>query len=250
MKPDQLRNLLTELETRVGRAERSYAQTGHIAQPLGAVKADIRRHLSKADSLRAAHVASLEKQIAKIPIPDDRWNLANLLLGLKIGLNQMGPDELLESLPGQKPAAFQFGFDDDRIVVVDQPLRTLDREKDIAATALEAATEKGVYVGEQLALSNCSPRLRDAFRALQDKREARANIIQVGMYNQTCAASCGAMLTNYLRHSSNSYAPMSNWFSPQRPSLKTGGCFAKMQSTSIEIPSMHSLRAHWLSCAI
>lgn len=46
MKPDQLRNLLTELETRVGRAERSYAQTGHIAQPLGAVKADIRRHLS------------------------------------------------------------------------------------------------------------------------------------------------------------------------------------------------------------
>ncbi|MGO6908028.1 hypothetical protein ACCS96_49015, partial [Rhizobium ruizarguesonis] len=83
-------------------------------------------------------------------------------------------------------AAFQFGFEGERVVVVDQPLRTRERDRDIAAAALEAATEKGVYVGEQLAQSNCSPRLREAFKSLQDKLEARANIIQVGMYNQTC----------------------------------------------------------------
>ncbi|TAV48759.1 hypothetical protein ELI30_10815 [Rhizobium leguminosarum] len=122
MKPDKLRNLLTELEARVVRLEQSYERTNDSTVPLAALKAEIRRHFSKVDSLRAADVVSLEKQIANIPIPDDQRNLANLLLGLKFGLNQLGPNELLESLPGQKTAAFQFRFDDDVLKVVDQPV--------------------------------------------------------------------------------------------------------------------------------
>jgi hypothetical protein len=117
--------------------------------------------------------------------------LNNLFLGMKIGLSQLGPDEILESLPGQKPAAFQFGFENEQVVVVDQPLRSTAREREIASSALEAAIEKGAYVGEQLSQSNSSPRLKDAFKALQDKLEARANIIQIGMFNQTCGRVLG-----------------------------------------------------------
>ncbi|CAN7266270.1 hypothetical protein [Rhizobium sp. LjRoot258] len=154
------------MEKRLVRAERRYDPNQSVFHQLTVIRAEVRRCLSKVDSLRPADIKALEQQIELLQISDDRFSLANLIAGLKIGLNQMEPEDVLETLPGQKPAAFQFGFDGDRIIVVDQPLRVRDRDKDIAAAALEAATEKGVYVGEHLALSNCSPRLRDAFRAL------------------------------------------------------------------------------------
>ncbi|PDT02408.1 hypothetical protein CO666_20665 [Rhizobium chutanense] len=163
------------------------ARKDHFTANLSRLRAEVQRLLSKVDTLRAPDIAALELNLSVIPIQDlDRSSLNNLLLGMKIGLNQLGPEDVLDALPGQRPAAFQFGFEGERVVVVDQPLRTRERDKDIAVAALEAATEKGAYVGEQLALSNCSPRLKDAFRSLQDKLEARANIIQIGMYNQTC----------------------------------------------------------------
>ncbi|MGW9949810.1 hypothetical protein J2W92_005161 [Rhizobium leguminosarum] len=186
MKPDKLRNLLTELEARIVRLERSFARADHIALPLASVKAEVRRHLSKIDALRAADVASLEKQITDIPIPDDDRSLANLLLGLKFGLNQLGPDELLESLPGQKTAAFQFRFDGDVLKVVDQPLHPSSREKDIAMAALEGAVEHGEYVIGDLAATNASPRLKEAFRQLQTTMAGYKNIVQVGARAQIC----------------------------------------------------------------
>ncbi|NKL84518.1 hypothetical protein [Rhizobium leguminosarum] len=185
MKPDKLHNLLQEMDTRVARMQR--ARKDHFTANLSGLRTEVQRLLSKVDTLRSSDIAALELMLSVIPIHDmDRSSLSNLLLGMKIGLNRLGPEEMLEAVPGQKPAAFQFGFEGERVVVVDQPLRTRERDRDIAAAALEAATEKGVYVGEQLAQSNCSPRLREAFKSLQDKLEARANIIQVGMYNQTC----------------------------------------------------------------
>jgi len=107
IKPDKLRNLLVELETRVDRLERSYSRTNlTTGSPLVALRAEVRRHLAKVDSLRAGDVASLEAMAAKIPIPAGHQSLDNLILGLKIGLNQLGPDELLEALPGQRLQRF------------------------------------------------------------------------------------------------------------------------------------------------
>ncbi|MBB3743765.1 hypothetical protein FHX10_003264 [Rhizobium sp. BK591] len=186
MKPDKLRNLLIELEGRVSRLERTYERSDHIAIPLAAVKAEVRRYLSKVDSLRAADVAALEKQIRNIPIPDDQPNLANLVLGLKFGLNQLGPDELLESLPGQKTAAFQFRLDEDVLKVIDQPLRPSSREKEMAMAALEAAVEHGHYVISDLAATNSSPRLKEAFRQLQVTIAGYKNVVQVGVRAQIC----------------------------------------------------------------
>ncbi|MBY5798404.1 hypothetical protein [Rhizobium leguminosarum] len=185
MKPDKLSNLLQEMDTRVARMQR--ARKDHFTANLSRLRAEVQRLLSKVDTLRTSDIAALELTLSVIPINDlDRSSLNNLLLGMKIGLNRLGPEDVLDVVPGQKPAAFQFAFEGSRLVVVDQPLRTRERDKDIAEAAMEAATERGVYVGEQLAQSNCSPRLRESFRSLQDKLEARANIIQVGMYNQTC----------------------------------------------------------------
>ncbi|KAF5887448.1 hypothetical protein [Rhizobium sp. PEPV16] len=215
MKPDKLRNLLQSVDTRLSRAEKSLVdidgrsgQTNDVVKMLADLRAETRRQISKVDSLRPVHVSAIEKQALQLryvaasrlsafgpntpisgplqAISDDTIGISNLLSGLMIGMNQLEPEEVLESLPGQKPAAFQFGFEGERLVIVDQPLRARERDREIAIAALEAATEKGVYVVEQLAVSNCSPRLKDAFRSLQDKLEARANIIQVGMYNQTC----------------------------------------------------------------
>lgn len=215
MNPDKLRNLLQSIDIRLARAEKDIiavdgrvGPASNVVQELTVLRAEVRRQLSKVDALKRADVSLIEQRVGLLrkvatnrlhaygkstpiseplrAIMDDSLGLTNLIAGIRIGLNQLGPEDVLESLPGQKPAAFQFGFEGDRFVVVDQPLRTRERDKDIAAAALDAATEKGAYVSEQLAQSNCSPRLRDAFRTLQDKLEARANIIQVGMYNQTC----------------------------------------------------------------
>ncbi|ACI54761.1 hypothetical protein Rleg2_1469 [Rhizobium leguminosarum bv. trifolii WSM2304] len=185
MKPDKLRNLLQEMDNRVGRMQRE--RKDHFTTNLSGLRAEVQRILGKVDTLQTQDIAALELMLSVIPFHDhDRASLRNLLLGMRIGLNRLDPEDVLEAVPGQKPAAFQFGFEGERVVVVDQPLRTRERDRDIAAAALDAATEKGVYVGDQLAQSNCSPRLRDAFKSLQDKLEARANIVQVGMYNQTC----------------------------------------------------------------
>ncbi|MDQ0561459.1 hypothetical protein QO004_003253 [Rhizobium mesoamericanum] len=153
MKPDKLRNLLVELETRVDRLERSYSRTttASIIAPLATLRAEVRRHLAKVDSLRASDVASLEEMVAQVLIPVGHQGLDNIILGLKIGLNQLGPDELLDVLPGQKTAAFHFSVDDDALKAIDQPLRPSSREKDMAMAALEGAVEHGEYVIGELA---------------------------------------------------------------------------------------------------
>jgi hypothetical protein len=219
MRPDKLRNLLQEMDTRLARIERAIQKSdprfegaGFAGKKLNELRSEVRRQLGKIDTLRTADVERLEGLIGTLQnLAEGRYEqengshvsghvrvllhdfagIANLTAGLRIGLNQLGPDEVLDTVPGQKPAAFQFGFEGDRVVVVDQPLRTREREKDIAAAALDTAMEKGAYVNDQLSLSNCSPRLRDAFTTLQEKLETRANIIQIGMYNQTCGRVLG-----------------------------------------------------------
>ncbi|NEJ73756.1 hypothetical protein GR197_24985 [Rhizobium phaseoli] len=186
MRPDRLRNLLQEMEARLVRAEKSYALNDSILQKLTSTKAEVRRHLSKVDSIRIADVDALEQRIRNLQISDDSLGLPNLILGMKIGLNQLGPEDLLEATPGQKLAAFSFEFEDGTLRVVDQPLRPGLRERDIALAALEAALEQGEYVNQDLAATNASPRLKEAFERLQATMRSHTNIVQIGARAQIC----------------------------------------------------------------
>ncbi|GAC1040865.1 hypothetical protein [Rhizobium sp. No.120] len=215
MKADKLRNLLQEMEKRLIRVEKSVLEidgsrdgTHQILQQLITLKSEVRRLLSKVDSLRVDGVAKLETQIEELRevarrtmsghLRDDRLitvmraialdnlGLLNLSAGLKIGLNQIGPKDVLEATPGQKTAAFKFAFEKEVLAVVDQPIKPHEREKDIAFAALETAFEHGEYVNRDLAGTNASPRLRDAFLRLQSSLASNRNIVQVGANAQIC----------------------------------------------------------------
>ncbi len=185
MKPDKLRNLLQEMDARVGRMQRD--RKDHFTANLSGLRSQVQRLLGKVDTLRASDITALEVTLSAIPVNDlDRSSLNNLLLGLKIGLNQLGPDDVLEVTPGQKTAAFTFGLEADAIKVVDQPVRAYGREADIAMAALEAAVEHGEYVNEDLFATNASPRLKDAFHRLQATMLSHSNIVQIGARAQIC----------------------------------------------------------------
>ncbi len=186
MKPDRLRNLLKEMETRLVRAEKTYRRSSDVGQIHDDIKADVRRYLSKVDSLGHSDINALETKVNQLTGTGHDLGLLNQIAGLKIGLNQLGPDEILDALPGQKTAAFQFIIDDDIIRVVDQPLRPSSREKDMAMAALEGAIEHGAYVASELAATNLSPRVKEAFQQLQTTMGGYKNIVQVGSRAQIC----------------------------------------------------------------
>ncbi len=174
------------METRITRAQKASSSNRDIPE-LDALKVAARRCLGKVDKLNAIDVAGLEKLVAQLPMDGDPLRLTNLIAGLKIGLNQLGPDDILDATPGQKLAAFSFGYDGEILKVVDQPIKAYERESDIAMAALEAAIQNGVYVNEDLQATNISPRVRDAFARLQTTMSSYTNIVQIGANAQICS---------------------------------------------------------------
>ncbi|NTF55033.1 hypothetical protein G6K93_34300 [Agrobacterium rhizogenes] len=185
MKPDRLGNILEEMETRITRTQKASSNAG--APELDALKAAVRRCRAKLDKVNIADISGLEKLVANLPYEGDPLRFNNLIAGLKIGLNQMGPDDILDATPGQKLAAFQFGYEGEVLKVVDQPIKPYEREKDIAMAALEAAIQNGIYVNEDLQATNVSPRVRDAFARLQTTMSSYTNIVQIGAGAQICS---------------------------------------------------------------
>lgn len=213
MKTDKLRNLLVELDTRLRRFEGSSSKSAdNRAEALltlaliSKLRSDVRRQVAQIDTLDREKVVALERQIDEIrdsaslasydrsspqfaefeSLVTDKIGLLNLTAGLKIGLNQVEPDDVLELVPGQKTAAFQFEFKDDVLVVVDQLPRTTSREALVAESALAAAIEHASQVAVDLDRSNCSPRLKEAFASLRRTLESHMNIVQVGQYAHVC----------------------------------------------------------------
>ncbi|KAB1086372.1 hypothetical protein F4V91_07975 [Neorhizobium galegae] len=206
MKATKLFNLLTEIDTRLNRLEKSaisyrepLVRTNIKAQPFFALRDEVRRQLPKVDALREADVAGLERLIrglqdftiaspplSKSPQRFDVSGFSNLVNGLRIGLSQLSPVEMLEAVPGQKTASFAFGFRNDMLTVIDQPLLLHPGEEDLARAALENAIEQGVYLNEDVGNSNASPRLKEGFARLQSALESRANIVQIGSRAQIC----------------------------------------------------------------
>lgn len=213
MKTEKLRNLLVELDTRLRRFEGSNsnaaddrAQAQRTLTLISKLRSDIRRQVAQIDTLDREKVVALERQVEEIrdaaslaaydrsslqfssfqSLVTDKVGLLNITAGLKIGLNQLEPDDVLELVPGQKTAAFQFEFREDVLVAVDQLPRTTAREALIAEAALAAAIDHASEVAVDLDRSNCSPRLKDAFARLRRTMETHKNIVQVGQYAHVC----------------------------------------------------------------
>ncbi|MGV2136929.1 hypothetical protein ACQZ45_03020 [Agrobacterium sp. 16-2014-1-2a] len=215
MKTDKLQNILRDLDVRLRRSEgemRSASSNPESIREMltrfSHLKSNIRRLSSKPDAINFDEVQALDLQIDQLAdaaartrstlltshplhrvlgdIVHNGAGLSRLTSGMKIGLNQITPDNLLEMTPGQKTAAFQFDYQNDALVVIDQPLRSSERERDFAEAAIESAVEHGAYVLADLEGTNVSPRLRAAFTSLQATLEAHKNIVQIGQKAQIC----------------------------------------------------------------
>lgn len=278
MKPERLGNLLREIDKRLIRIEDSLRQAADasssevlVRQPLFALKAEVRRFLSKVESMREPDLLNLERMVddlreaagrdmahnspARDPLAavfHDEFALRALTAGLRIGINQIGPDEVLEAVPGQKTAAFQFGFSGDVLVVVDQSLRPNDREKEMALAALEAAIEHGEYVNEDIATTNVSPRLKDAFLRLQGTMATYKNIVQVGARAQICnrlvqseadelSPSLFGLLLGHIEAVFSALAQFEEWriYSENAASLPIDADTAKCLASSTRILASH-----------
>lgn len=233
MKPDRLQNILREMDTRLRRAEgevrsatSSQDSTRELLSRFSHLKSNIRRLSSKPDTITFDEVQALDLQIDQLAdsaartrstlptshplhrvlgdIVHNGTGLSRLTSGMKIGLNQITPDNLLEMTPGQKTAAFQFDYQNESLVVIDQPLRSSERERDFAEAAIESAVENGAYVLADLEGTNVSPRLRAAFASLQTTLEAHKNIVQIGQKAQLC----GRMVSSEIDELSSNLAAL------------------------------------------
>ncbi|CUX11523.1 hypothetical protein [Agrobacterium genomosp. 13] len=251
MKTDRLQNILRELDARLRRSEgeiRSASSNPESVRGMLArfshLRANIRRLSSKPDVLNFEEVQALDLQIdqlgeaaarAKSNLPtsdplhrvladifEDSAFLSRLTSGLKIGLNQVAPDDLLESTPGQKTAAFQFEYQNDILVVIDQPLRFGERERNFAESAIASAVDHGAYVLADLEGTNVSPRLRDAFASLQATLGAHKNIVQIGQKAQLCgrivnseieelSSTLAALLLGHIEMVSDALSQFEDW---------------------------------------
>ncbi|MGH0220844.1 hypothetical protein NKY68_12310 [Sinorhizobium meliloti] len=214
----KLRNLLGRLSERLERMQR-YTQNlkatyniedlrqeiSHLSRLVGVM--DLRADqltLDDLDALRdgVARINSLSSipelirevryttdvhKSARAALQEDCNFLRNTTIGLQIGINLLDPGELEDLIPNQKVAAYQFAFKDEKIVVVDQLPPSSEPDSSLSAAANEVLVEQGQRILTDLQGSNCSPRLIQAFVALQGKLAEHKNVVQIGMLNSACS---------------------------------------------------------------
>lgn len=250
MKADRIGKLLIALDgkleyvsRRLGGAPLRLPGIDQLRLQLESIRAMLRRYISKPDTVSEKDANTLDRELSILrdlaskaendrlegelssllkSLRYDYIGLGNLILGIRIGLGQLSPEEVFEATPGQKTAAYQFSYSNHIVEVASQPLRTKDFERDIALTALDGAAEDGVHVSEDLAGTNVSPRLRQAFAALQESLEAKENIIQIGQRVSVCSrrvqaemdelsASLAGMLVAHVEMVSNAISQFEEW---------------------------------------
>ncbi|NBB47404.1 hypothetical protein GVN24_03875 [Rhizobium sp. CRIBSB] len=116
----------------------------------------------------------------------DLSSIENRLRGIQIGLNKMSLDQLRDSIPEQKVAAFQFAYEGERLVLVSQVPSESDPDLVLAKASLRALLQQGERVAAELKRSNCHPRLVDAFEALQATLNAHDNVVEIGILSRSC----------------------------------------------------------------
>lgn len=251
MRTDKLQNILREMDSRLRRFESEMQSSSSrpdtirgMLSRVSHLKANVRRLSSKPDTINFDEVQALDLQIdqladaaarvrANLPtshplhrvlgdIADDSSGLSRLASGMKIGLSQVTHDNLLESTPGQKTAAFKFEYRNEVLVVIDQPLISSERERNFAEAAIASALDHGAYVLVDLEGTNVSPRLRDAFASLQATLASHRNIVQIGQKAQLCgrlvnseidelSSTLAALLLGHIEMVSDALSQFEDW---------------------------------------
>jgi hypothetical protein len=116
----------------------------------------------------------------------DISSIENRLRGIQIGLNKMSLQQLRDSIPEQKVAAFQFAYSGDRLVLVSQVPSKSDPDLVLAKASLRTLLRQGERIASELKRSNCHPRLIDAFDALQATLNAHDNVVEIGVMSRSC----------------------------------------------------------------
>lgn len=211
---ERIQGILSDIEHRAAKLESQFADAildAGVASALAALRMESIRQNAKLGAVSPSALNALRQQAALIKSRSDELSahslhdrdrqrqqrielfqhdvslLLNRVLALAIGVNQLGPEDLADIVPGQKLAAYKFDFSGNVVEVVDQPFSVNDRDASIASAALELALEQGTRVSADLAKTNTSPRLKAAFDTLQHKLASGRNVIQIGMCCKTCS---------------------------------------------------------------
>ena len=208
-------NLLSQMQDRLGRMKKAFAteygwdeqQDFHTALDKLVERIATYRErpsLLKIDAidrirddilgLRAFNISSFFdqrrelEQLRRNIQADCDW-LSNAAILLQIGLGQVSPQDIASLIPGQKPAAYQFDFEVDRLIVVDQIPRIAEQEVLIIKAARDFLVDQGSRILTELRSSNCSPKLIDSFSILHERFLSEHNIILLGMSMKPCSHS-------------------------------------------------------------
>lgn len=121
---------------------------------------------------------------------DHLWRgLWNLSLGMRIGLSSDAASGLSELIPDQKVAAFQFGFSQSRIVVLEEFANGPNETRAIIDAARDELLEQGLELIADIAHSNSGPRLLRRLQSVHARLDERKPVVQLGMATQSLAAA-------------------------------------------------------------
>lgn len=112
----------------------------------------------------------------------DEANKLALVLSIEHEKNQL---QRAPSVPEQQIGPYRFKIENDRLSLENQPGGADGLDAQNAARALAGLVDQSERIGQDLARSNCSPRLREAFLIIASKLGSGANIIELAEENGT-----------------------------------------------------------------
>lgn len=120
---------------------------------------------------------------------DDTWRgLWNLSLGLRIGLNSDRSSEIASLIPDQKIAPFGFGFNQSRLVVLEEFSTYPAEIRDRVDSARDELIEQSLELIADVSNSNSGPRLLRQLQSVHSRLEERKPIVQLGMATRSLVA--------------------------------------------------------------
>ncbi|GEM_PF-3968342 len=121
---------------------------------------------------------------------DDFWRgLWNLSLGMRIGLNSDPSSDIERLIPDQKIAPFGFGFNQSRLVVLEEFSNAPAEAYKTVENVREELIEQSLELIDDVANSNSGPRLLKRLQSVHNRLEERKPVVQLGMATQSLVAA-------------------------------------------------------------
>jgi hypothetical protein len=120
---------------------------------------------------------------------DEAWRgLWNLSLGMRIGLNSDRSSEIASLIPDQKIAPFGFGFNQSRLVVLEEFSTNRAEIQDRVDSARDELIEQSLELMADVANSNSGPRLLRQLQSVHSRLDERKPVVQLGMATRSLVA--------------------------------------------------------------